>query len=283
MLTIRAMNGGAGYAERHLQYSDYLDEQNKVTGLWRGKAAERLGLSGEVTPEQFERLRECEHPETGEFLRQRRSADRIAADGTKQSDAVHLYDLTFSAPKSVSIMGVLVDPRLITAHQNAVASALTEAEKYAAVEDQRYGKKIVRPTDNLAIATYNHDASRQLDPQIHTHSVVFNLSFDEKTDKWKSLDARGFYERRSYLTEAYRNVLAAEVMKLGYEIENRWNERGTDQSFEIKQIPRELCKKFSKRSQEKEAAIEQFIQEKGREPSNNEVSVLVRETREDKL
>src|SRR5437899_885999 len=89
VLTIRAMNNGKGYSERHLEYSDYLDRDAKVTGLWKGEAAKRLGLDGEVSREQFERLRECEDPETGEFLRERRSADRVAADGSKQSQAVN--------------------------------------------------------------------------------------------------------------------------------------------------------------------------------------------------
>lgn len=283
MLTIRAMSNGTGYAERHLQYSDYLDEQNQVKGFWLGKGAERLGLVGEVTIEQFERLRESEHPETGEFLRQRRSADRTRADGSKQSDGIHFYDFTFSAPKSISIMGVLEDPRLIEAHRKAVTTALSEVEVHASAEDQRKRRKIVRQTGNLGIATYQHDTSRQLDPQIHSHCVVFNVTHDEKTGKWKALDARGLYERRAYLTEVYRNVLAHEVQKLGYEIENRWNTKGTDQSFEIKQVPRELCTQFSKRSAEKESAIADFIAEEGREPSNNEVSVLVRNSREDKL
>jgi conjugative relaxase-like TrwC/TraI family protein len=281
MLTIRAMSDGAGYAERHLEYSDYLDQDNKVKGLWRGQGAEKLNLIGQVTPDQFERLRQCED-ENGKFLRQRRSADRIAADGSKQSNAVNFYDLTFSAPKSISIMA-MEDPRLLEAHEKAVTSALNEAERYAAVEDQRKKQKIVRQTGNLAIATYTHRASRQLDPQTHTHAVVFNLSFDEATDKWKSLDARGFYERRAYLTEVYRNVLAREVMNLGHEIENRWNDRGTDLSLEIKQVSRELCRKYSKRSVEKEAAIEKFTKEQGRRPSDNEVSVLVRNSREDNL
>src|SRR5580698_7877698 len=100
MLTIRAMSHGTGYAERHLQYSDYLDEQKQGKGVWQGKAAERLGLVGEVTAEQFERLRECEHPETGEFMRQRKSE-------------INFFDMTFSAPKSVSVQGVLEDPRLL--------------------------------------------------------------------------------------------------------------------------------------------------------------------------
>jgi conjugative relaxase-like TrwC/TraI family protein len=270
MLTIRAMKGGAGYAARHLEYSDYLDENNKTKGLWMGKAAERLGLTGQVTLEQFERLRECEHPETGEFLRQRRSE-------------VNLFDLTFSAPKSLSAVGVLEDPRIQEAHREAVADALAEVELLASVEDQRNDQKIVRQTGNLAIATYQHDTSRKLDPQIHTHAVVFNMSHDESTGQWKALHSPTLYERRGYLTEVYRNSFARRVMELGYEIENRWDDRGKDLSFEIKRVSPALCKKLSKRSTEKEEAIAEFIRERGRKPSDNEVTVLVRETREEKL
>jgi conjugative relaxase-like TrwC/TraI family protein len=277
------MKGGAGYAERHLQYSDYLDENNKTKGLWLGKGAERLGLSGEVKLADFESLRECEHPETGEFLRQRRSADRTAADGSKQSEAVNFFDLTFSAPKGISSVGVLEDPRLKEAHREAVADALAEAERLASVEDQRDDQKLVRQTGNLAVATYDHDSSRQLDPQIHTHAVVFNMSYDEATGQWKSLHSPTLYQRRGYLTEVYRNSLARKVMELGYEIEDRWNDKETDLSFDIKRVSPALCKKLSKRSTEKEEAIAEFIRDRGREPTDNEVTVLVRASREDKL
>jgi conjugative relaxase-like TrwC/TraI family protein len=283
MMTIRGMSGGAGYSARHLEYSDYLDEGAKTQGQWFGEAAKALGLTGQVTNEQFERLRECEHPDTGEFLRQRRGADRYRPDGSTQSEEKSMFDLTFSAPKSVSIVGVMEDPRLLEAQAKAVAEALAEAEKIAGVEDQRDGQKLVRQTGNIAVATYQHDTSRQLDPQIHTHAVLFNFSYDKETDSYKALHSPSVYQRRAYLTECYRNALAREVMALGYEIENRWNDRGTDLSFEIKNVSPELIEKYSKRSAEKREAIARFIEDKGREPSNDEVTVLVRETRDDKL
>jgi len=283
MLTIRAMTDGKNYAAKHLEYSDYLDENNKTKGLWMGKAAERLGLTGQVTLEQFEKLRECEHPETGEFLRQRKSADRHAADGSKQSNAVNFFDLTFSSPKGLSSVGVLEDPRLLKAHHEAVADAIAEAEKLASVEDQRGGQKRVRQTGNLAVATYDHDTSRQLDPQVHTHAVAFNMSYDEATGDWKSLHSPTLYERRGYLTEVYRNSYAAKVMDLGYPIEDRLNDKGTDLSFDLKMVSPALCKKLSKRSTQKEEAIADFIRDRGREPTDNEVAVLVRASREYKL
>jgi conjugative relaxase-like TrwC/TraI family protein len=104
MLTIRAMSDGSGYSARHLEHSDYYAEGERVTGQWQGRGAELLGLAGGVQPEQFEALRQGLDPQSGEFLRQRHSADRTAADDSIQSRGRNLYDFTISAPKSVSIM-----------------------------------------------------------------------------------------------------------------------------------------------------------------------------------
>jgi hypothetical protein len=67
MLTIRAMSGGVGYAQRHLEHSDYYDEHRRVQGEWQGRGAELLGLSGNVTREQFQAVREGLHRKRPEF------------------------------------------------------------------------------------------------------------------------------------------------------------------------------------------------------------------------
>jgi hypothetical protein len=69
VLTIRAMTGGEGYAQRHLQQSDYYDQNRTVEGRWHGRGAELLGLKGEVTSEDFEAVCQGLDPRTGEFLR----------------------------------------------------------------------------------------------------------------------------------------------------------------------------------------------------------------------
>jgi conjugative relaxase-like TrwC/TraI family protein len=153
-----------------------------------------MGLAGEeVSQEDFEALRKGFDPRTGEFLRQRQSADRIASDGTTQSRGRHLYDFTISAPKSVSIMAVVGgDKRLIEAHANAVAEALKELEANAAARVRRDRADADRITANLAIAVYHHDTSRELDPQLHTHAVAANLTYDGTEGRWKALQASGF-------------------------------------------------------------------------------------------
>jgi conjugative relaxase-like TrwC/TraI family protein len=121
------MSDGAGYSARHLQHSDYYAEGERVAGRWVGRGAELLALKGVVQDRDFEALRQGLDPRTGEFIRQRHGADRLAADGAAQSQARHLYDFTFSAPKSVSVMAILGgDERLRDAHTQAVAMALAE-------------------------------------------------------------------------------------------------------------------------------------------------------------
>jgi conjugative relaxase-like TrwC/TraI family protein len=278
------MTGGAGYAQRHLEHSDYYDEGRRVQGEWHGQGAELLGLRGEVTREQFEAVREGSHPETGEFLRPRHSADRTDADGSEQSKSRSLYDLTFSAPKSISIQALVGgDERLIAAHDKAVREVLAEAENYAAARVRLNGANEDRTTANWIVAAYRHDTSRELDPQLHTHAVTANLTYDGVEGRWKALQASGLYERRAYLTEVYRNALAREVYGLGYAIEPRRDFKGGDQGFEIRGVSDQLLENYSVRSAQRDAAIERFSVEHGRKPTNNEIAVLVRESRADKL
>jgi conjugative relaxase-like TrwC/TraI family protein len=284
MLTIRAMSDGKGYSSRHLEHSDYYAEGELVTGVWQGRGAELLGLKGAVRGEDFEAIRQGLDPQTNEFLRVRHSVDRTAVDGTKLARGRSLYDFTISAPKSVSVLAIVGgDDRLIEAHRTAVAEALKEAETYAASRVRQAGANEDRPTGNLALAVYHHDASRELDPQLHTHAVAANLTFDGTEGRWKALQASDIYERRAYLSEVYRNSLAREVQALGYEIENQRDARGRDVGFEIRGLSAELLEKFSQRSRQRDQAIGAFIEQRGRRPTDNEVAVLVRESRADKL
>jgi conjugative relaxase-like TrwC/TraI family protein len=275
MLTIRVMRNGSGYAGKYLEEKDYYAEGEKVRGQWYGLGAEKLGLKGPVQLQQFERVRQGLHPETGEKLRQRSSPGKGADE---ENHSRNIYDMTFSAPKSVSMMAILTgDERLTEAHDRAVKEALAIVEQQAAARVRAKGKDEDRITGNITAACYRHDSSRRLDPQLHTHCAVANLTHDKEEQKWKALQAGGIYERCAFFSEVYRNVLAHEVQSLGYEIENRKN------GFELRGVPQYLIDRFSQGSKEREAAVAEFIKKYGREPSDNEVSVLVRDTRPDKL
>lgn len=288
MLTVKAMTGGEGYAANHLSNSDYYAEGETVIGQWMGRGAELLGLEGQVTMEQFEAMREAVHPLTGEFLRQRKSADRVVERTTETGETIvderkarNLYDCTVSAPKALSVLA-MVDPRVTEAHQAGVSAIVQEMEGVAGARIRKHGANDTRITSNLVIARYDHTASRALDPQIHTHLVAGNLTFDGVENVWKALDATQIYLQAEYLTEVYRNAAGRVLNRLGYQIEDRF-EHGKDNGFGIVGIQEATLEKFSRRTEQKEAAIQEFIRERGRQPSKNEISQLVRETRDPKL
>ena len=141
MLTIKAMTGGETYAAHHLSNNDYYSVGETITGQWMGRGAELLGLQGEVTMDQFDAIRLAQDPNTGEFLRQRQSADKFeATDGEQIATARNLYDFTVSAPKDLSIQA-MEDPRLIEAHKAGVAEMAAEMERLAGVGVRKNGAK----------------------------------------------------------------------------------------------------------------------------------------------
>jgi conjugative relaxase-like TrwC/TraI family protein len=281
MLTIKAMAGGETYAARHLSNNDYYSVGETITGQWMGRGAELLGLQGNVTIEQFEAIRLGVDPSTGEFLRQRQNVDRFNQDGEKIATARNLYDFTVSAPKALSVQA-LEDPRLIEAHKAGVSEITAEMERLAGARVRSLGANDTRITSNLVIARYDHDTSRELDPQIHTHLVAGNLTFDGAEGKWKALQASAIYEHREYLTEVYRNVVARELTNYGYRIEDRF-EHGKDYGFGIAGIKEATLEKYSQRSAQRDAAIAEFLDKNGRLPSDNEIARLVRDSRPEKL
>src|SRR6202030_529397 len=175
------------------------------------------------------------------------------------------------------------DDRLVQAHQQAVEAALQELEASAAARVRLEGANENRLTGNLVLAVYHHYTSRELDPQLHTHAVAGNLTYDGTEGRWKALQASDIYAQRAYLTEVYRNALAYQVRALGYDIDNRHDARGRDLGFEIKGVSQELLRTYSQRSQQRDQAIDAFTEKTGRRPTDNEVAILVRESRPDKL
>ena len=98
--------------------------------------------------------------------------------------------------------------RLMAAYDRAVKEALAETERWAATRVRARNQDTDRVTGNLIVACYR---------PAHTHCVAANMTLDAEEQKWKALQAGGIYDRRGYLSEVYRNVLAHEVEKLGYD------------------------------------------------------------------
>jgi conjugative relaxase-like TrwC/TraI family protein len=165
------------------------------------------------------------------------------------------YDFTFSPPKSVSVVALLRDERIGAIHDQAVRVAVGELERYAETRVRRAGQDNERMTGNLVAATFRHETSRELDPHLHTHCVIFNATFDPVEQRWKALQAAGMYRVQKLAENCYYHELCRGLRKLGYEIEpNR-------RDFEIKHVPQSVIARFSKRHDQIEKETKQQIAE----------------------
>ncbi len=178
--TIYALTSSA-QASAYYEIDDYYAGDDLSPSAWQGAGAEALGLSGEIEREQFRKLLEGKISDDQQL-------------GTSRSGVVQHrpgWDVTMSAPKSVSIMAeVAGDRRLVDAHDKAVSAALTFTQTHTAATLIRADNKIARQqTNNLTIASFRHDTSRAQDPQLHTHNVIMNATHDAE-GKWRSLEPR---------------------------------------------------------------------------------------------
>jgi conjugative relaxase-like TrwC/TraI family protein len=260
--TIAALTSST-QAANYYEADDYYAEGGFAPSEWLGKGAEALKLAGAVDREQFAQL--LAGHAAGQTLGTMREGKWEHRPG---------WDITFSAPKSVSIMAEVVgDRRLIAAHERAVKTALELAEQHFSATRIREDGSIRREaTGNLVIASFRHGTSRALDPQLHSHNIILNMTRDEG-GQWRSLEPRAFYQMQKQMGAIYRQELAAGVQRLGYGIE-----RGKDSTFEIAGIGEETLESFSQRS----AAIEARLAERGKsraEASAAEKQIAALDTR----
>jgi conjugative relaxase-like TrwC/TraI family protein len=232
------------YFREHLSVGDYYSEGVKIAGKWLGAGAEKLGLKGTVNEAAFVALCEGKNPATGQKLGQRMNTVRQGVGMDEVANRRIFYDFAIAPPKSVSVVALYQDDRILELHNRAVQTAMLELEKYAETRVRKGGQRSERLTGNLVAATFRHDTSRELDPHLHTHCVVFNATFDPTETRWKALEVQSMYRAQNFATNYYRHELCKGLRALGYEITN--NARG----FEIKGVPASLIARFSKRNQQ---------------------------------
>lgn len=227
-------------ASSYYEADDYYAEGGLSPSEWQGKGAEELGLSGDVDRDIFRDL-----------LDGKVGDQQLGTVRDSQLEHRPGWDVTLSAPKSVSIMAeVAGDRRLIEAHGQAVKTALAHVEMHMAATRVRHGGSVTREiTGNLIVASFQHGTSRAQDPQLHTHNVIMNATRGEG-GSWRSLEPRAIYQLQKQIGAIYRQELALKVCELGYEIET-----GKDSMFEIKGVSAEVMTAFSTRSAEIEAAL----------------------------
>jgi conjugative relaxase-like TrwC/TraI family protein len=234
---------------------NYWKQDDSIQGEWHGRLADQFGLSGAVGAEEFARLSEGQHPQTGKQLVLHRAVHEYRnAEGNIVSPVEHRagWDATFSAPKSISLTALVGgDDRVREAHREAVNVALNELERYT--QARIGGNRPAETTGQFVAAKFEHDTARPVDgyaaPQLHTHVVVFNMT--ERDDgKMRALQPHSLFESQQFATAVYQSHLTYKLRSLGYEIE-----AGKSGAPDIKGYTQEYLDASSPRRQQIEEAL----------------------------
>ena len=275
MTKIRATNGsGKSFYANHLCSNDYYSEHEKVQGYWRGELADAFGLQDKVvTSEEFSLFQRNVNPKTLDRLTQK-----------NMPGGPRFFDFQVAAPKSVSVMSMF-DERLIEAHRESVRIAMAELERLAAVR-VRDGENVrtnnYETTGKLVYAEFMHDTSRALDPQLHTHNVVCNVT-RAGDGRHKALETLEMCRAIRYAGKVYHNEMAARCRELGYETVETRDRKGNVIWYDLACVPADVMERFSKRRQQIEKAEAEFIAVHGRKPTLSENNYLSTSTRTDKM
>ena len=200
------------YFERDGYYAKN-DPEHRRASFWHGRAAEAARLRGHVRPKRFEEVLAGHVPHTGIRLGRKR-------DGAHQHRPG--YDITLSAPKSVSVEGLVFGEKgVVRAHDEAVRETLDWVESEL-LQTRGYdpvtGRRPRVAADGMVAAGFRHLTSRTQDPQLHTHCVVANMTRNEEGD-WRSLEATKIRRNEKLIGAYYRNALAVRLQALGYAVE----------------------------------------------------------------
>jgi conjugative relaxase-like TrwC/TraI family protein len=265
--TLKGLEAGRYYVDRLPRY--YLDA-NEPRGRWRGDAANELGLGGELDDEDFLAIMDGLDPN-----RPDRHLGRAYGD-----DSVRGFDVTCSAPKSVSVLFALGDGevrrRVLGSHDRAVEALVGWIELHAHTRYRIVGEVAVVDAEGIVAALFRQHTSRALDPQIHTHIVVPNR-VKSPDGRWLALDARLIKRDQRTLSALYHAALRAELTRhLGV----RWRtpENGI---AEMADIPDVVLTEYSSRSNDIrhriDAKLDRFVATMDRDPTPRERWRLERE------
>ena len=226
---------------------DYYLHGGEAPGVWLGAAAADLGLVGVVEPEALRSVLGAIDPGTGVAL------------GPSSARKVPGFDLTFRAPKSVSVLWGLAESGVAEevrrAHDVAVLAALRYMEEQAAWSRRgAQGREVLRVAGFVA-AGFRHRTSRAGDPLLHTHVVVSNLGRAVDDRQWRTLDGRPLYQHAKTAGFLYQAHLRHELTRrLGVE----WGPVRNG-CADLAGVPKAVVREFSRRRGE----IEQRLAEHG--------------------
>jgi conjugative relaxase-like TrwC/TraI family protein len=236
--------GGADYYLDKVANSvdDYYLGRGEAPGQWVGQAATALGLTGQVDAEELRNLLAG------------KSAGGKTLGLQVQPGRRPGYDLTFSAPKGVSLLWAFgaADVRdvISVSHDRAVASVIDHLSVEACFARRGHGGAELVEANGFIGAAFRHRTSRAGDPQLHTHVVVPNL-VQAADGRWSAPDGRHLFAWKMTAGALYRSALRAELAPLGL----AWDIRRNGLS-ELADVPKAILRAFSKRRVDIEAAMD---------------------------
>ncbi|ORE89265.1 exonuclease V subunit alpha [Oceanococcus atlanticus] len=244
MLTISPVRSAAHATAYFVEHVDdyYIPPLAQYESEWFGALAQDLGLRGEVDRPDFEDL-------LNGIVTSDASVGQTGVDSARPQRLRHRpgYDVTFSAPKSISVLALVYgDDAVAQAHRAAVRIALAYLQQQTTTRF-RCGTSVnhVR-TGRFASALFTHQTSRDLDPQLHTHCVIFNVT-NCRGENPRSLESREFFRQQKAADAIYQAALGARLRSLGYDV---CAEGAHDAPHvEIASVPHEVRDVFSKRRQ----------------------------------
>ncbi len=239
----------AGAALQYFSADNYYTQDEGLEySQWFGLGAESLGLKGQVDRAAFFDLLQgkVDGAELGRWIRDSKTGESVREHRPG-------LDITFSAPKSVSLLAeVLGRQEVRQAHEDAVSHTLRFIEsEHTHTRFTEGAQTHVVKTGNLIAGLFRHNTSRDLDPQTHTHAVLMNAT-QREDGQWRSLSNDAIYQAQRLIGATYTSELAHRLQALGYALE-RVDDKG---NFEVAGITREQIEHFSQRRAEIEAALE---------------------------
>ncbi|GMV71851.1 MAG: conjugative relaxase [Leptolyngbya sp. PLA2] len=246
MLRIIQNSTPAG-AKSYYSTADYYTEGQELAGVWRGHAAARLGLSGEVHREDWDALCDNRNPSTGEPLTARTKSDRRVG-----------YDFNFHCPKSLSLLyGLTGDARILDAFRESVDATMRDIEAEMQTRVRAGGRNQDRTTGNMVWGEFIHTTARPVngvpDPHLHSHCFIFNATWDETESRWKAGQFAGLKRDGPYFEAVFHARLARRVEELGVPTVR------TKQGWELAGVPDTVIRRLSRRT----ALIEELARESG--------------------
>lgn len=247
MISLQILHRGNATKAGHY-YSDQKDDYYSNDGScaqWQGQGAQVLGLVGDVKQDQFvAALRGDFGPDI-----------TLSRSIRKDAKARAAMDVTFSAPKSVSIQALVgKDATVLAAHDHAVTKALEFLEReLIRARQKQNGETVSEKSGNAVMAKFRHETARpsdfdEADPQLHTHTLVMNVT--QRADgAWVAVANEQIYRSKMLLDVVYKNEMAAYLEMAGYAL------RYEKDNFELAHISRAQIEHYSKRGMTVQAEL----------------------------